>query len=93
MYQLASEMDFDQMATMLDALQSALVKDVPSSINFALLLDFKCKILDCCLKLWPLERFRDILYILHPIECICMALLWDDHMTLRVHTRLSYVQT
>lgn len=74
MYQLASEMDFDQMATMLDALQSALVKDVPGSVHFALLLDFKCKILQCCLRLWPLQRFKDILYILHPIECVCTHL-------------------
>ena len=73
MYQLASEMDFEQMATMLDALQSALMKDVPGSVHFALLLDFKCKILQICLKLWPLQRFQDILYILHPIECVCKS--------------------
>ncbi len=71
MYALLSQLNKNQIQNMLDTLQSSLLAEHPSSIPFALLLDFKCKIIDCLLMNWPLEEFRGLLYLFHPMECVC----------------------
>jgi hypothetical protein len=71
MIRLVEEMDLDQVLSMLKALQQALRAEPPSTVPFALFLDFKCKILDCILKIWPLEKLHDLHPLLHPLECVC----------------------
>ena len=71
MMKIVSELDIFQIQNLLDALQSALSLELPSSVSFALFLNFKCKILDCLMQIWPLERLSEFLYTLHPMECVC----------------------
>ncbi|KAI8926157.1 hypothetical protein BC831DRAFT_457722 [Entophlyctis helioformis] len=71
---LIVELDLAQVHSLLKGIHRSISSESPSSVRFALLLNFKRTVLDAILKIWPLHKLHDCITILHPMECVYMIL-------------------